>query len=70
MSTRKKGTISTPIKSMRLKCLDCCVGSTMEVRLCPSVDCSLWLYRFGKRPTQAMIKEFLRRNGRSETKND
>lgn len=40
----------TPIKSIRLKCLDCCCGSVQEVRLCPSHNCPLWPYRMGKRP--------------------
>ena len=40
----------TPIKSIRAKCLDCCVGQTKEVRLCPSTDCALYPYRMGHRP--------------------
>ena len=40
----------TPIKSIRAKCLDCCGGSSNEVSLCNSKDCSLHSYRFGKRP--------------------
>ena len=38
----------TPVKAMRLKCLDCCCMQETEVRLCPSEDCSLWPYRMGK----------------------
>ena len=45
----------TPIKSIRKKCLDCCCGSRKEVRLCTIVDCALYPYRFGKRPTQAIV---------------
>ena len=45
----------TPIKAMRAKCLDCCCGSPKEVRLCPVKECALYPYRFGKRPTQAII---------------
>jgi len=40
----------TPLKAIRLKCLDCCGGSRKEVRLCPAKDCPLWPYRFGKMP--------------------
>lgn len=40
----------TAIKAIRLKCLDCCCGSSEEVRLCPVEKCSLWVYRFGKNP--------------------
>lgn len=38
------------MKAIRLKCLDCSAGSPVEVRLCPVDDCSLYPYRFGKRP--------------------
>ena len=47
--------INTPIKAMRKKCLDCTAGSRKEVRLCPVVECALYPYRFGKRPTQAIV---------------
>lgn len=38
----------TPLKAIRAKCLDCCCGSTHEVKLCPADDCPLHEYRFGK----------------------
>ena len=41
----------TPIKAIRAKCLDCCCNSAHEVRLCTCVNCALWPYRFGKRPS-------------------
>ena len=40
----------TPIKAIRAKCLDCCCGQIVEVRLCPSEKCALWPYRMGHRP--------------------
>jgi len=40
----------TPMKAIRLNCLDCCGGSRKEVRLCPVKDCTLHPYRMGKRP--------------------
>ena len=40
----------TPIKAIRAKCLDCCCGSSNEVKLCPASDCPLYLYRFGHNP--------------------
>jgi len=43
----------TPIKAIRLKCLDCCGGSSYEVSECSSSNCSLYAYRFGKRPISA-----------------
>ena len=40
----------TPIKAIRAKCVDCCCGQLLEVRLCPVQSCPLWPYRMGKRP--------------------
>ena len=34
-------------ESIRLKCLDCSVYQSKEVRLCPVKSCSLWSYRMG-----------------------
>jgi len=45
----KVGTL-TPVKAIRQKCLDCCAWQSHEVRLCPCTDCSLFPYRFGKKP--------------------
>lgn len=42
---------TTPLRAIRAKCLDCCCWQPKEVRLCTSVECPLWLYRMGKRPT-------------------
>lgn len=39
-----------PLKVIRLKCLDCCCGSSNEVSLCPATQCPLYEYRFGKNP--------------------
>jgi len=41
---------STPMKAIRLKCLDCCCGSSREVKFCPLDNCPLFPYRFGHRP--------------------
>lgn len=40
----------SPIKAIRLKCLDCCCGQRVEVNLCPCENCPLWPFRFGKNP--------------------
>ena len=45
-----KTEVKTPIKAIRAYCLDCMGGSSNEVKLCPSKDCFLWAYRFGKNP--------------------
>lgn len=42
--------ILVPLRAIRLKCLDCCGGSINEVKNCSIEDCSLFVYRFGKRP--------------------
>lgn len=40
----------TPMKAIRLKCLDCCCGSANEVKLCTCADCPLYDFRLGKNP--------------------
>ncbi|WP_238547854.1 hypothetical protein [Meridianimarinicoccus roseus] len=40
----------SPLRALRLKCLDCCNGSAKEVRLCTAVDCPSWPFRMGKNP--------------------
>jgi hypothetical protein len=44
---------TTPMKAIRLKCLDCSAGSAHEVRLCGIKACSLYRYRMGKNPAYA-----------------
>lgn len=43
----------TPIKAIRAKCLDCCCGSSNEVKLCSIEHCALWPYRTGHDPYRA-----------------
>ncbi|MDE6470134.1 MAG: hypothetical protein K2L19_03845 [Eubacterium sp.] len=40
----------TPMKAIRKKCLDCCCGSSNEVKQCTCIKCPLWVYRSGHRP--------------------
>jgi len=40
----------TPLKAIRLKCLECSAGQAQEVRLCPVDDCNLYQYRMGHNP--------------------
>lgn len=40
----------TPIKAIRVKCLECCNGQQNEVRECAVVSCPLHEYRMGRRP--------------------
>lgn len=45
----------TPLKSIRLKCQDCCSGKLSEIRRCQAEHCPLWLYRMGHNPQRQKI---------------
>jgi hypothetical protein len=45
----------TPLRAIREKCMDCCCGNRTEIRLCPSKDCPLWLFRFGHNPKRVGV---------------
>ena len=47
------GTPMPPLKAIRLFCLNCCGGSPIEVKSCPSVRCALYPFRLGKNPFRA-----------------
>ena len=51
----------SPLKALRLRCLDCCCGSPREVRLCPAVDCPAWPFRMGTNPWRARPSEDAKR---------
>lgn len=59
----------TPLKSIRLKCLDCCCNSPSEVALCPCEDCPLWEFRFGKNPNIKLSDEERERRSRMAREN-
>lgn len=40
----------SPLKALRLRCVECCAGSAHEVRLCVSVTCPSWPFRMGSNP--------------------
>jgi len=40
----------TPLKAIRRECLVCSGDSFDMVRNCPSTNCALWPYRFGRNP--------------------
>lgn len=42
----------TPLKAIRLKCLDCCCGQIVGVKNCPCTDCPLYIYRDGHNPAR------------------
>lgn len=45
----------SPVQSIRQHCLNCVGGSRLEVKLCTSIDCPLFPYRFGKNPNRKGI---------------
>ena len=46
----------TPIKSIRKYCLNICSYTPKEVRKCTLIDCPLYIYRMGTRPSKETIK--------------
>lgn len=46
----EQGKRKSPLKAIRLKCLDCSGGSWNEVSQCWAEDCPLHPFRFGKNP--------------------
>ena len=60
----------TPLRAIRLNCLDCMNGSSNEVQLCPMEDkCSLWPFRFGKNPNVHLSDEERERRSRMAREN-
>jgi hypothetical protein len=47
---REKFSAQNPLKALRARCLDCCVGDASEVRKCVAIDCPSWAFRMGKNP--------------------
>ena len=53
----EKKYLLTPVQSIRAECIKCMGGYLKEVRICDSLDCRSWPYRFGRRPTADMIED-------------
>lgn len=47
------GSRLTPVRAIRLKCLDCSANQIKEVKECPVSECALYLFRMGKNPNRA-----------------
>jgi hypothetical protein len=47
----------SPLRALRLKCLDCCNDSAQEVRLCTAVDCPSWPFRMGSNPWRVPLDQ-------------
>ena len=54
----------SPLKALRLRCIDCCAGSSLEVRLCTAVSCPSWPFRLSRNPWRAPASEERRQLGR------
>lgn len=50
MEAQESKIITSPIKAIRAKCLECSCGSANEVKLCEITGCALYAFRFGKNP--------------------
>ena len=55
MNSKKMTYASSPIRSIREKCLDCSAGNKAEVARCPIQTCALWPYRMGRNPNRAGV---------------
>lgn len=42
----------SPVKAIRVNCLECSAGQPKEVRNCALSECPLFLYRMGKNPNR------------------
>ena len=51
-----KKLFDTPIKSIRKYCLNICSYTPKVVRKCTLIDCPLYVYRMGTRPSEETIK--------------
>ena len=49
----------TPLKALRLECLDRCRGSSYVVSKCDISDCALHYYRYGKNPKRGVWVKIL-----------
>ena len=52
---QKKEVKGSTLKAIRKYCLWCMNGQANEIQLCPSMDCPLYQYRFGKNPARKGI---------------
>ena len=54
----------SPLRALRLKCLDCCNDSAQDVRLCTAIDCPSWPFRMGRNPWSGPVSAARREHGR------
>ena len=54
----------SPLKALRLRCIDCYGGCLTSVRCCTATDCPSWPFRMGQSPWRAPASEERRQLGR------
>ena len=59
----------TPIKAIRLHCLECLGNSSQEVERCSRSKCPLWRYRLGKNPNITLSADVKERRAKQALKN-
>ena len=47
------------LKDIRAYCRWCCLDKDNEIKLCPSNNCPLWIYRNGHNPTKETTQQYL-----------
>ena len=52
----KNQNCKNPLKAIREKCLDCCGGSSSDVKACTAQWCALYPFRFGRNPYRTKRK--------------
>jgi hypothetical protein len=57
----------SPLRALRLRCLDCCCDQPSEVRKCTAVKCPSWPFRMGVNPWRAEPSEAKREAARQLT---
>ena len=54
----------SPLKALRLRCIDCYGGCLKSVRCCTATDCPSWPFRMGQSPWRTPASEERRQLGR------
>lgn len=60
----------TPMKAIRLKCLQCTCGQFQEIRDCTIKDCALYPYRMGHRPKKETSQDATCEESKNEAMNE
>ena len=55
----------SPLRALRMRCIDCSGDSANEVRLCTAVQCPAWPFRMGKNPWRSPLSEARRNQART-----